>query len=94
MASEYFPVDVPEPCSILGAEISEWYRIAVSHIPKFIDLKAPDEDTPNAVWDAMSRLRFAGAIGLCDPELAPDFFKDNPLPGIKDLLETCQADIA
>ncbi len=87
MPDAFFPVEVPAPCSMLFTAIGDWYRLSVGQIPMFIDLTNPDEDTVTDVWGAVSRLRYAGAMSLYDPALAPEFFENHPLPSVSEVIQ-------
>jgi len=81
-----FPVDVPEPCTLFEREIDEWYRLAVARIPEFVDLSNPAMSDLETAWEAKSRLRFAGAMGLIDQDVAAEFLRDNPLVSVEELV--------
>jgi len=85
-----FPVDLPQPGTMYGFELDAWYQNAVSQIYSLASDQEPDYETLESAWTLKSRVRYAAAMALIDQELVSEFFKDNPLPSIEDLLKVAQ----
>ena len=81
-----FPVDIPQPGTMYGFDLDNWYHDAVSCIRSLISDEEPTYETLESAWTLKSRVRYAAAMALMDQEIASEFLRDNPLPPIEDLL--------